>query len=120
MKAKLTAAWRAAVARLIEAGYEPADVYATMISVGLSGAENRANDNPRPSGVRPRTGRSLRIVVLGAIGAVFLAILVSLVLGTRQRTAYGSFATESVRVGDPGHNLVGSDWSGDAGAKGKR
>jgi hypothetical protein len=38
--AKLTAAWQAAVARLIEAGYDPADVYATMIRVGLSGAEN--------------------------------------------------------------------------------
>ena len=35
VKAKLTAAWRAAVARLIEAGYDPADVYATMISVSV-------------------------------------------------------------------------------------
>jgi hypothetical protein len=61
----------------------------------------------------------LRIVVLGAIGAVVIAV-VSLVLGTRQRTAYESFATESVRVGNPGHNLVGPDWSGDASAKGKR
>jgi hypothetical protein len=54
------------------------------------------------------------MVVLGVIGAVVLAILVSLVLGTQQRTAYESFATEGVRVGDPGHNLVGPDWSGDA------
>jgi hypothetical protein len=55
VKAKLTATWQAAVARLIETGYDPADVYATMISVGLSGAEDRANDDPRPSGeVRPR------------------------------------------------------------------
>jgi hypothetical protein len=36
-KAKLTAAWQAAVARMIEAGYNPADVHETMISVGLSG-----------------------------------------------------------------------------------
>src|SRR5215217_1867151 len=36
-KAKLTAAWRAAIARMIEAGYSPADVHRTMISVGLSG-----------------------------------------------------------------------------------
>jgi hypothetical protein len=34
VNAKLTAAWRAAVARLIEAGYEPVDVYATMIRWG--------------------------------------------------------------------------------------
>src|SRR3954469_25953391 len=37
VKAKLTAAWRAAIARMIEAGYNPADVHETMISVGLSG-----------------------------------------------------------------------------------
>src|SRR5215204_1935728 len=36
-KAKLTAAWRAAAARMIEAGYNPADIHETMISVGLSG-----------------------------------------------------------------------------------
>jgi hypothetical protein len=124
VKTKLTAAWQTAVARLIETGYAPKDVYDTMISVGLSGVEDRANDNPRPSGeVRLRTerpSRPLRMVVLGVIGAVVLAILVSLVLGTQQRTAYESFATEGVRVGDPGHNLVGPDWSGDAGAKGKR
>jgi hypothetical protein len=60
VKAKLTAAWQAAVARLIETGYDPADVYATMISVGLSGVEDRAND-PRPSGeVRPRIERPRR------------------------------------------------------------
>jgi hypothetical protein len=61
VKAKLTAAWQAAVARLIEAGYERADVYATMISVGLSGAEDRATDNPlSPGEVRPRTDRPRR------------------------------------------------------------
>jgi hypothetical protein len=61
VKAKLTAAWRAAVARLIEAGYDPADVYATMISVGLSGAEDRATENPWPSDeVRPRSDRPRR------------------------------------------------------------
>jgi len=58
VNAKLTGAWRAAVARLIEAGYEPADVYATMIKVGLSFAGDQANDNPEPSTeVRPRTER---------------------------------------------------------------
>ena len=58
VNAKLTAAWRAAVARLIEAGYEPVDVYATMIKVGLSFAKDQANDNPEPSAqVRPGTER---------------------------------------------------------------
>ena len=62
----------------------------------------------------------IAIAQLRAIGAVVIAIIVSLVLGTQQRTAYESFATEGVRVGDPGHNLVGPDWSGAASAKGKR
>ena len=58
VNAKLTAAWRAAVARLIEAGYEAVDVYATMIKVGLSFAKDQANDNPEPSSpVRLRTER---------------------------------------------------------------
>ena len=58
VNAKLTAAWRAAVARLIEAGYEPVDVYATMIKVGLSFAKDQANDNPVLSvKVGPRTER---------------------------------------------------------------
>jgi hypothetical protein len=32
---KLTAAWHAAVKRLLEAGYEPNDVFETMAAVGL-------------------------------------------------------------------------------------
>ena len=63
VKAKLTAAWQAAVARLIETDTSLPTLYATMISVGLSGAEDRANDDPRPSGEvrpieRPRRPRS--------------------------------------------------------------
>jgi hypothetical protein len=58
VNAKLTGAWRAAVARLIEAGFEPGDVYATMIKVGLSFAKEQVNDNPEPSAqVGPRTER---------------------------------------------------------------
>ena len=58
VNAKLSAAWRAAVARLIEAGYEPVDVYATMVKVGLSFAKDQANDNAEPSAeVRQRTER---------------------------------------------------------------
>ena len=57
-KTKLMLAWRAAATRLIEAGYEPHDVYATMTSVALSGAGGQANDNP-PSAAKatPRTKR---------------------------------------------------------------
>jgi hypothetical protein len=63
---------------------------------------------------------TMKMIVAGAVGAGVLTVLASLVLGTQQRTAYESFATEGVRVSNPGHNLVGSDWSGNVGDKGKR
>jgi len=31
------------------------------------------------------------------------------------KTAWQTFSTESTRVGDPGHNLVGQNWSGNPG-----
>ena len=59
-KAKLTAAWRAAMARMIEAGYNPADVHETMISVGLSAR-----------------GRSrVFLLILGAVAMVGVSALV--------------------------------------------
>src|SRR5215218_1322165 len=50
-KAKLTAAWRAAVARMIEAGYTPADVHETLISVGMSGTRRWRHSYIIPFGV---------------------------------------------------------------------
>jgi hypothetical protein len=50
-KAKLTAAWRAAVARMIEAGYTPADVHETLISVGMSGRRRWRHSSIIPVGV---------------------------------------------------------------------
>src|SRR5215218_4531749 len=50
-KAKLTAAWRAAVARMIEAGYTPADVHETLISVGMSGRRRWRHSYIIPFGV---------------------------------------------------------------------
>ena len=42
VKAKLTAAWRAAAARMVEAGYSPADVNETMVSVGRRSGTGRS------------------------------------------------------------------------------
>src|SRR5215213_7324216 len=50
-KAKLTAAWRAAVARMIEAGYTPAAVHETLISVGMSGTRRWRHSYIIPFGV---------------------------------------------------------------------
>ena len=79
-KAKLTAAWRAAVARMIEAGYNPADIHETMISVGLSGT------------VRPRLSYTMLVGV--AIVGVSALLLFSDMISTHPsaiwRTLSGS------------------------------
>lgn len=52
------------------------------------------------------------IVVTGAIafGAGFYLLNVQ-----PEQPAWQVFSTESTRVGDPGHNLVGQNWSGNPG-----
>lgn len=52
-------------------------------------------------------------VILSSIAAsVLLGIVAALVLGSTQRPAYEVFSTSMTRVGNPGSNLVGPDWSG--------
>ena len=58
-------------------------------------------------------------VILGAIlVAVALGVAAALVLDRTQRPAYEAYSTSGTRVGDPGHNLVGPTWSGNAGRPG--
>lgn len=47
---------------------------------------------------------SLAVAVGLAVGAAYL------LESTWQSTAADAFSTSGARVGDPGHNLVGSDW----------
>ena len=47
---------------------------------------------------------SLVVAVAVAFGAAYL------LESTWQSTAADAYATSGARVGDPGHNLVGSDW----------
>jgi hypothetical protein len=52
-------------------------------------------------------------VILASIAlAVLLAIVSGLGLYSMQVPVYQSQPMQSVRVGDPGHNLVGPNWSG--------
>jgi hypothetical protein len=46
---KLTAAWHAAVKRLLEAGYEPNDVFETMAAVGLDRSIPEAQGRSSPT-----------------------------------------------------------------------
>jgi hypothetical protein len=52
-------------------------------------------------------------VIIASIAlALILATASGLVLFSMQEPVYRSQPMESVRVGDPGHNLVGPNWSG--------
>jgi hypothetical protein len=51
------------------------------------------------------------------LGAVVLAVIVALMAGASfyraQEAVYRAQPGPGVRVGDPGHNLVGQGWTGD-------
>jgi hypothetical protein len=54
----------------------------------------------------------MKIVLTSIVVAVLLAAGVGYLLSTMQKPVYEARAAPSVRIGDPGHNLVGPDWSG--------
>ena len=51
------------------------------------------------------------------LGAIVLAVIIALTAGAgfylAQEPVYRAQPGPGVRVGDPGHNLVGQNWSGD-------
>jgi uncharacterized protein involved in exopolysaccharide biosynthesis len=54
----------------------------------------------------------MRIIVTSIIAAVLLAVGAGAVLSSAQKPVYQTRAMPSVRIDDPGNNLVGLDWSG--------
>jgi uncharacterized protein involved in exopolysaccharide biosynthesis len=54
----------------------------------------------------------MRIIVASIVAALLLAAGAGLVLSRTQRPTYQARAMPTVRIDDPGENLVGRDWSG--------
>ena len=54
----------------------------------------------------------MKVMFASFLAAIVLAVAASFVLNGSQRTAYDAYATSGARVGEPGHNLVGPNWSG--------
>jgi hypothetical protein len=54
----------------------------------------------------------VRVIVTSILAAVLLALGAGVLLSLSQKPVYQAEAPPSVRIGDPGHNLVGPDWSG--------
>ncbi len=50
--------------------------------------------------------------------AIVIGVAAAFILNTVQRPAYEVYSTSSTRVGEPGHNLVGENWSGNPGRPG--
>jgi len=54
----------------------------------------------------------MRIILVACVIAVLLAVGAGLILSITQKPIYEAQSLPGVRVGDPGYNLVGPDWSG--------
>ena len=57
----------------------------------------------------------MKVMLLAVVAAVVLGAGAAFVLSQSQETAYEAYATTGARVGDPGHNLVGPNWTGRGG-----
>jgi hypothetical protein len=56
----------------------------------------------------------MKAFVLSVVAAIALGVMAAALLNIIQRPAYEAFTTSGARIADPGHNLVGPDWSGEA------
>jgi hypothetical protein len=54
--------------------------------------------------------------LLGVIVALVLGVGAAALLTSTQKFAYEAFTTSGARVSDPGYNLVGPRWTGEASA----
>lgn len=53
------------------------------------------------------------MILTGIVVAVAIAIGTGYLMQVEQRPSWEVYSTQSTRVGDPGHNLVGAAWTGE-------
>jgi hypothetical protein len=54
----------------------------------------------------------MKMIVSGIVAAILLGVIAAVVLPSVQAPSYAAYSTSSARVGDPGSNLVGENWTG--------
>ena len=54
----------------------------------------------------------MKVLMASVVVAIVLGVGAAFVLNASQKPAFEAYSTSSTRVGDPGHNLVGPNWSG--------
>jgi hypothetical protein len=55
----------------------------------------------------------MRMILTGIVLAIVIAVGAGYVLQAQQELSWQFFSTDSTRVGDPGNNLVGRNWTGE-------
>ncbi len=53
----------------------------------------------------------MRVILVALLAAAGLGLAAGAILDSQQRPAYERFATAGARVGQPGSNLVGPQWT---------
>jgi hypothetical protein len=61
----------------------------------------------------------MKVIFASVLIAILIAVAAGFILNSLQRPAYEAYSTSSTRVNEPGHNLVGANWSGDPATPGK-
>lgn len=54
----------------------------------------------------------MKAFLVAVVVAVALGVVAGVLLSSENLTAYEAYSTSGARVSDPGHNLVGENWSG--------
>ncbi len=54
----------------------------------------------------------MKVIFASVLIAIAIGVVAAFVLNTAQRPAYEVYSTQSTSVREPGHNLVGENWSG--------
>ncbi len=54
----------------------------------------------------------MKVIFASVLIAVVIGVAAAFILDTAQRPAYEVYSTSGTRVGEPGHNLVGENWTG--------
>jgi hypothetical protein len=60
----------------------------------------------------------MKMIFASVLIAIVIGVAAAFIMNTAQRPAYEVYSTSSTRVGEPGHNLVGENWSGNPGRPG--
>ncbi len=56
----------------------------------------------------------MRVLVSGIAAAILVALAIGVFLPLEPKLAWQAYSSTSARVGEPGSNLVGPGWTGEA------